>query len=279
MKKLVLIIIASLTLTGCFDYVTPREPETVRIEENETNDKQAVETEKTSESEPESVTEATETETEIETEKREEVTVYVKSRVGVNIRAEASTGSEIIGLANFGESMAVYADTLGYEFAELEYEGGTAYVCNQWVTTSAEEIQAIRDKIADEARRAAESELSGKVEQNVAETETEAESEPESVTEAQTETQTRSNLEYVGCYRITAYMWTGNRMANGVYPEIGYVATGEEFAFGTQLYIEGFGYYTVGDRGVPNGWIDIYAGTYEACCQIGSQYRDVYIVR
>lgn len=86
-------------------------------------------------------------------------------------------------------------------------------------------------------------------------------------------------LEYVGTYRCTGYMWTGYRMANGVYPEIGYVATGNEFPFGTVLYIENWGYYTVGDRGVPNGCIDIYLETYENCCKIGCQYLNVWRVK
>lgn len=87
------------------------------------------------------------------------------------------------------------------------------------------------------------------------------------------------NWEYCGSYRVTAYMWTGYRMANGEWPDLGYCATGDEFPFGTVLYIDGYGYYTVGDRGVYNGQVDLYMHTYEACMQVGLQYLDVWVVR
>lgn len=48
--------------------------------------------------------------------------------------------------------------------------------------------------------------------------------------------------------RITCYNWTGNKMANGKYPELGYVATSDRtIPFGTIIEIEGVE-YEVGDR-------------------------------
>lgn len=266
MQKIVFIAIAALLLTGCVDIVPVRE--TQRATESEiieTDDKIIVETETEPQSETEEATEAI-TETE-----RETVTIYVKE--GVNIRRQQTAMSERIGGGYFGESYTAYADSLQNEFTEIMYEGGTAYMYSPCITTDYNVIAQIRAERARNATEATESAISETDEQFIAETEITAENEPQEATEAQT------SLEYVGNYRITAYMWTGDRMANGLYPEIGYVATGSEFPFGTVLYIDGFGYYTVGDRGVPNGWIDIYMGTYEACCQVGSQYRDVYIVR
>ena len=48
--------------------------------------------------------------------------------------------------------------------------------------------------------------------------------------------------------RITCYNWTGNQMANQLYPVKGYVATSDRtIPFGTKIIIEGIE-YEVGDR-------------------------------
>ena len=85
-----------------------------------------------------------------------------------------------------------------------------------------------------------------------------------------------SSGQYVGTYEITAYMWTGNTMANGEWPYIGCVASCD-FPIGTILYIEGFGEYVVKDVCPTSGVIDIYMETYEACATIGRQTANVYI--
>lgn len=85
-----------------------------------------------------------------------------------------------------------------------------------------------------------------------------------------------SLAQYVGTYEITAYMWTGNPMANGEWPYVGCVASCD-FPIGTVLYIEGFGEYVVKDVCPTSGVIDIYMETYEACATIGRQTANVYI--
>lgn len=79
-------------------------------------------------------------------------------------------------------------------------------------------------------------------------------------------------------FQLTAYTWTGNPMANGQYPYVGACAS-NYFPLGTLLYIEGYGTYTVCDRGgMANNVIDIYMETYEECIQFGRRSALVTVI-
>lgn len=79
-------------------------------------------------------------------------------------------------------------------------------------------------------------------------------------------------------FQLTAYTWTGNPMANGQYPYVGACAS-NYFPLGTVLYIEGYGTYTVCDRGgMANNVIDIYMETYEECIQFGRRSALVTVI-
>lgn len=92
--------------------------------------------------------------------------------------------------------------------------------------------------------------------------------------------------KYLGNYRITFYcncsqccgQWAGGPTASGVYPEAGVtIATGSQFTYGTKLMINDH-IYTVQDRGVGNGCIDIYCSSHSQACAGGMYYTDVYLV-
>lgn len=79
--------------------------------------------------------------------------------------------------------------------------------------------------------------------------------------------------DYAGTFELTAYEWTGQPMANGQYPYYGACAS-NYFALGTVLYIEGYGTFTVCDRGgMPNNVIDIYLGDPDECWEFGRKYN------
>lgn len=83
---------------------------------------------------------------------------------------------------------------------------------------------------------------------------------------------------YCGCYKCNG-KWTGQPTASGVYAEEGVtIATGKEFSFGTKIMIQGH-VYTVQDRGVPNGYIDIYVNSHSECNRRGLYYTDVYLLK
>lgn len=88
-------------------------------------------------------------------------------------------------------------------------------------------------------------------------------------------------LEYLGEWRLTAYYETGNATASGVYPEVNVTAAHNDLPFGTQLYVEGYGTWTVQDRGpssMGTEWMDLYLGDYSTCVQFGDRTAKVYIL-
>lgn len=92
-------------------------------------------------------------------------------------------------------------------------------------------------------------------------------------------------MEYVGDYRVTAYAYyegggENYATASGATPVPYYtVATGNEFDFGTVLYIEGIGEVEVQDRGgFDEGIIDLHIGD-TPMSEFEDKTRAVYIVR
>lgn len=95
---------------------------------------------------------------------------------------------------------------------------------------------------------------------------------------------TEPEMEYVGDYRVTAFAYYegGDEnfyTASGEEPVPYYtVATGDEFNFGTILYIEGLGEVEVMDRGsFPPGIIDYHIG-WSPMDSFEDTTRAVYIV-
>lgn len=92
-------------------------------------------------------------------------------------------------------------------------------------------------------------------------------------------------MEYVGDYRVTAYAYyegggENYATASGATPVPYYtVATGNEFDFGTILYIDGIGEVEVQDRGgFDAGIIDLHIGD-TPMSEFEDKTRAVYIVR
>lgn len=79
----------------------------------------------------------------------------------------------------------------------------------------------------------------------------------------------------------TAYSWTGNKTASGVWPEPGIVAVDPEvIPLGTQLYIEGYGPAIAADTGgdIKGDRIDLYMETDSECWEFGRQDVRVKII-
>ena len=98
------------------------------------------------------------------------------------------------------------------------------------------------------------------------------------------EEQAEPVMEYAGDYRVTAYAYyegggENYYTASGAEPVPYYtVATGDEFPFGTVLYIEGLGYVEVQDRGgFGPGIIDYHIG-WDSMESFEDTTRAVYVV-
>ena len=92
--------------------------------------------------------------------------------------------------------------------------------------------------------------------------------------------------ENAGRHRITHYDSgaccngrNAGRTASGAPMQVGRtVATGRQYPFGTRLLING-AIYTVEDRGVPNGCIDILVGSHAEANRRGLFHTNVFIWR
>lgn len=76
---------------------------------------------------------------------------------------------------------------------------------------------------------------------------------------------------------VTAYTWTGNRTASGVWPAKGQAAS-NQFPFGTQLRVPGIGVVTVTDRIGAHSELDIYMTSEGACRRFGRRTLRVEVL-
>jgi 3D (Asp-Asp-Asp) domain-containing protein len=84
---------------------------------------------------------------------------------------------------------------------------------------------------------------------------------------------THARYGYTQIWLVTYYLATGNRMANGVYPSVGWAACGYDVALGSRIYVPGFGTFTCGDRIGFQPWhhIDIFG------VPLGTHYSSVTV--
>lgn len=93
---------------------------------------------------------------------------------------------------------------------------------------------------------------------------------------------------YVGEWAITFYckceqccgVWSQYPgCASGVIPTPWYTcACGPSVPFGTTFYVEGLGYFVCEDRGVPDGWMDIFVNNHDEIPAWGLANVSTYIV-
>jgi 3D (Asp-Asp-Asp) domain-containing protein len=177
-------------------------------------------------------------------------TMYVTATKGLNVRAVPTTDSKPLDTFTYGEEVNVIgskAEDNDNEWVLIEYDSNFAFVWSEYLTTDAPKMNPS---------------LSYYDEHNVS-----------------NEESSSSNMTYLGNYMCTAYEWTGSPCANGNYPTEGYTVACNSLPFGTQIYIDGYGYYTVEDRGGGgDNWIDIYMGDESSCYDFGVRYLDIYLV-
>lgn len=90
-----------------------------------------------------------------------------------------------------------------------------------------------------------------------------------------------ANKKFWANAEMTAYEWTGQKCANGRYPEVGRTVACNSLPLGTHVWIDGIGERIVEDRGASwhsADWMDLYLGDVSACNAFGVQRRAVYIL-
>lgn len=89
----------------------------------------------------------------------------------------------------------------------------------------------------------------------------------------------KSSMTLLGNLRLTGYVATGNKTANGEIPYVGGVAMNRSYGlpYGTEIYIEGVGNFIINDTGCKTGVVDIFCNTVEECYALTS-YANVYVV-
>ena len=143
--------------------------------------------------------------------------------------------------------------------------------------------QAARE---EEARLAAEAQQASEEEEATAQEEAAAvEEEPE---EAAQEEPSDNGNQFVGTFRLTAYcpcsICCGSNTgitATGTVPVQGRTIAADPsvLPYGTVVYIEGYGTFTVEDTGAfASSTIDIFFDSHSVASDFGVQYADVYIV-
>ena len=93
-------------------------------------------------------------------------------------------------------------------------------------------------------------------------------------------------LTYCGDWTISFYcpcesccgVWATGCTASGVTATPWHTVATDMFDFGTTLYVDGLGYFTVEDRGVSGEWLDVFVSDHSEALALGLQYRSVYIV-
>lgn len=93
-------------------------------------------------------------------------------------------------------------------------------------------------------------------------------------------------MTFLGTWASTGYcacelccgQWSSGYTASGTWATEGITCACGMFDFGTVLYIEGFGYRVVEDRGVEGEFVDIFYSSHDAASAHGLQYVNVYLV-
>ena len=109
----------------------------------------------------------------------------------------------------------------------------------------------------------------------------------EPVEEVQEESQEEPSVgEYLGTWTVTAYCpceeccgsWAYGATASGTMPQAWHTVAVYDLPFGTEIYIDGLGTFTVEDRGVTEYWVDVFVEDHETALDFGMKSVDVYLV-
>lgn len=118
------------------------------------------------------------------------------------------------------------------------------------------------------------------VETYIESVETSTETPEQTVVNEPAEESNNGGMTLLGNLRITGYVaYNGAHTANGDVPYVGGVAMSTSYGlpYGTTIYIEGLGYYTLNDTGCAYGVVDVFCNSVGDCYNLPA-YCNVYVV-
>lgn len=177
-------------------------------------------------------------------------TKYVEPTIGLNYRVGNSTNTKKIGALPYGSSVEVLEIT-DNNWAKVKIDDQMFYMSNEYLS----DVPLV----------------------------------PEPILQSQSIESSPVTTSYsgysLGTYRITHYCgcvscngsWAGSPTASGAYPVAGRTVAMADLPFGTEVEINGQ-IYTVEDRGVPSGCVDIYVDNHSEALNSGMYYAEVRVV-
>ena len=182
-------------------------------------------------------------------------TEYVTADIGLNVRRQPNTDSQIITVLSYGDEVEVLAVTEeDEEWTAVYVDKSVWYVYNKYISKDKPEQQQVEDDNDTEEDYAVQSSGSND--------------------------DSGDYVDYLGTLRLTAYEHDGTLCANGNYPSEWWTCASNELPFGTIVEISGLGRWIVEDTGAFGyGALDLFLGDPDVCEEFGVQYADVWVVR
>lgn len=177
-------------------------------------------------------------------------TKYVEPTIGLNYRVGNSTNTKKIGALPYGSSVEVLEIT-DNNWAKVKINDQMFYMSNEYLS----DVPLVSEPILQSQP---------------------IESSPVATSYSGYSLGTYRITHYCGCASCNG-SWTGSPTASGAYPVSGRTVAMADLPFGTKVEINGQ-IYTVEDRGVPSGCVDIYVDSHSEAINSGMYYAEVRVV-
>lgn len=177
-------------------------------------------------------------------------TKYVEPTIGLNYRVGNSTNTKKIGALPYGSSVEVLEIT-DNNWAKVKIDDQMFYMSNEYLS----DVPLVSEPILQSQP---------------------IESSPVATSYSGYSLGTYRITHYCGCASCNG-SWADSPTASGAYPVSGRTVAMADLPFGTKVEINGQ-IYTVEDRGVPSGCVDIYVDSHSEALNSGMYYAEVRVV-
>lgn len=195
--------------------------------------------------------------------------IYYVSANSINVRSGASKSTEVIDGLSLNNEVTVIGESGDWYIVNINDTKG--YIAKTLLSTTKKEV----------VKKEVTSRSSSSIREQSATNNTEySQSETDDIDSSQGEWETFNVSFYCPCSKCCDGYANGIT-ASGVYAQAGItIAAPSKYAFGTQIYLEGMGTYTVQDRGgaIKGNKIDVYVNSHEEALRLGRKQVRGYVV-